>query len=200
VTTTQHTHPDVVPTVTAEIPRLAHLLSAAFATDPVSDWLFQGEQDTHHPAFFTAFLRLAHIAGHIDQTSDGTAVALWIDRTGTRNTTTAHTAFHREIVHAIGHHAMRWHLLDATLTAAHPEHPHWWLAFLAVHPNHQQRGHGNRLLHHAHTRHNHQTTYLEATSRRLTSYYQNHGYQPSAHIHIPTGPPLHPMTRPATTT
>ncbi len=68
--------------VPAELPRLARVLTAAFATDPVSDWLFDGEQDSHHPAFFGAFLRLAAATGWIEQSVDGLAVAVWIDRTG----------------------------------------------------------------------------------------------------------------------
>jgi hypothetical protein len=71
----------VVATSAVEIPRLSMVLSAAFAANPVSDWIFDGEQDRHHPAFFAAFLRCAVATGRVEQSSDGTAVAVWIDRT-----------------------------------------------------------------------------------------------------------------------
>jgi GNAT superfamily N-acetyltransferase len=183
--------PAVVSTVGAEIPRLAAVLSAAFADNPVSDWLFQGRQDNHHPGFFTAYLRHALAHGRVDQTTDGTAVAVWIHRGGTENA----GVFKRESADAVGVHLARLVLLEGTLYEAQPRAPHWWLAFLGVLPAHRGRGHGGRLLHHATGWQGDATAYLEATSHRLTGYYTRHGYAPGPVVHIPHGGPvIHPMS------
>jgi GNAT superfamily N-acetyltransferase len=184
------TAPAVVSTVGAEIPRLAALLSAAFADNAVSDWLFQGRQDNHHPGFFTAYLRHALASGRVEQTADGTAVAVWIYRDGTENT----EIFKRESADAVGVHLARLVLLEGTLYEAQPKQPHWWLAFLGVLPAHRGRGHGGRLLYHAADWQGGQLAYLEATSHRLTGYYTRHGYTSGTVVHVPQGgPTVHPM-------
>jgi GNAT superfamily N-acetyltransferase len=186
--------PPVVSTVGAEIPRLAALLTVAFSDNPVSDWLFRGEQDAHHPAYFTAYLRHALAAGRVDQTADGTAVAVWIDRTRSRDLQT----FHRESAEAVRSHMARLTLLEGTLYESQPRQPHWWLAFLGVLPTHRGRGHATCLLNHATGWQGNQLAYLEATSHRLVSLYHRHGFEASLAVHIPQdGPTVHPMwTRP----
>jgi GNAT superfamily N-acetyltransferase len=186
----------VVTATAVEIPRLAWVLSSAFATNPVSDWLFDGEQDHHHPAFFTAFLNWAIDAGRVEQSADGTAVAVWIDYTTPPHPDVL-ARFDTEVAAAAHRHEVRWHTLDKATTAAHPRRSHWWLAFLAVLPCRQNRGHGSRLLAHAATWQTGHPTYLEATSRRLTRYYRRHRYQTVQDIQIPRGPVLHGMWQPS---
>jgi GNAT superfamily N-acetyltransferase len=181
--------PEVASTVAEEVPRLARLLSVAFADNPVSDWLFQGEQDAFHPGFFTAYLNLALDAGHIDQALDGSAVAVWINHT----TTPKLERFRKESADVMGAHLPRLVLLEATLYQAAPQQPHWWLAFLGVLPAAQGRGQGGRLLRHARTWQGDTMTYLEATSRRLVGYYRRHGFADGPALPIPQGPTVHPM-------
>ena len=103
-----------------EYPRLAQLLAAAFAENPVSDWLFDGAQDSAHPAFFLAFLRLAQAGGRIEQSLDGSAVALWVDRTGTDPG--AQQAATEALDEALGAaYRDRWRVLDKALHPAHLE-------------------------------------------------------------------------------
>ena len=188
-------HPVVVPTVGAELPRLSHLLAAAFATDPVSDWLFDGEQDARHPAFFRAFLELAGRAGRVEQTFDGTGVAVWIDNTGTHDIA-AWEHFEARLRDAVAGHERRWEALDTAMRAAHPTGPHWWLAFIGVLPGHGRRGRGGELLRHAATWVGDREAYLEATSRRLVAFYRRHGYRAVGQIAVAQGPRLYPMCRP----
>lgn len=201
MTTTLHT--TVVPARVDELARLSLVLSAAFADNPVSDWLFDGEQDTHHPPFFLAFLRLGLTAGRVEQSADGTAVAVWIDRTSSNsNATAAAPRFGAEVRKAVGPHEGRWWALDEATSTAHPSQPHWWLAFLGVMPGHRHHGHAHRLLTHATHWLDDTPAYLEATSRRLCGFYARHGFHTTGGlIAMPErgAPVLHPMQRPPAT-
>lgn len=175
-----------------EVARLSMVLSAAFADNPVSDWLFDGDQARHHPAFFAAHLNCAMRHGRVDQTSDGTAVAIWINQTEPLPSEKARRLYD-DIHAAVGVHRPRW---DAFYGAAHetePDEPHWWLAFLGVLPGHQGRGHGGRLLDHAATWVGTRPAYLEATSRRLAGFYGRHGWHDTQPLAVPAGPVLHRM-------
>jgi ribosomal protein S18 acetylase RimI-like enzyme len=179
-----------------EYPRLAALLTAAFADNPVSDWLFDGAQDSAHPAFFLAFLRLAEAGGRIEQSLDGSAVAVWIDRTGT--VPGADEAAGEAIEQALGAaYRGRWRALDGALQPAHPPRPHWSLAFLGTAPGRRGRQYGHHLLEHATSWLGGHPAHLEATSRRLTGYYGRYGFRPAGGaVTVPHGPTLHPMWRP----
>jgi len=180
-----------------EYPRLAQLLAAAFADNPVSDWLFDGAQDSAHPAFFLAFLRLAQAGGRVEQSLDGSAVAVWIDRTDTDPG--AEAAAREAVDRALGAaYRGRWRTLDRALQPTHPPQPHWWLAFLGTAPGQRGRLHGHHLLEHARGWLGGHPAHLEATSRRLTGYYRRYGFQSTGTIAIPLGPTLHPMWRPGT--
>ncbi len=185
----------VMPATAAELTRLSHVLAAAFATDPVSDWLFDGEQDTRHPGFFHAFLHHAFHAGRIEQTLDGTGVAVWFNNT-VPSDPVVELAFSDRVRDTVGHPG-RWHTLHTVMRATHPTGPHWWLAFLGVLPAHQHRGYGHLLLHHATTWQAGHPAYLEATSRKLTDFYTRRGYQAAGPVALVGGPRLHPMCRPA---
>lgn len=179
-----------------EIPRLAELLSAAFDHNTVSDWIFDGEQRHYNPAFFTPFLQCALDAGQIDQTVDGSAVAVWLNMTN---------AVYREwfeILHddvnkAVGPHLRTWQSFEAAADAVHPEGPHWYLAFLGTAPTNQRRGQAGRLLRHAASWLGDEAAYLEATSRWLVRYYGKHGWEEAATIVVPSGPRLYGMRYPA---
>ncbi len=185
----------VMPATAAELSRLSHVLAAAFATDPVSDWLFDGDQDTRHPAFFHAFLHHAFQTGRVEQTLDGTGVAVWLDNTTPGDPAVA-AAFTDRVGHTVGDPG-RWEALDTAMRHAHPTGAHWWLAFLGVLPAYQSRGHGHALLHHATTWQAGLPAYLEATSRKLAGFYGRYGYRPTGLVRVDDSPRLYPMLRPA---
>jgi GNAT superfamily N-acetyltransferase len=182
----------VVAACAVEIPRLSMVLSAAFADNPVSDWIFDGDQDRHNPAFFSAFLRCAVQHGRVEQSSDGTAVAVWIDRTRPW-TVDVLRVLHDDLGAAVAPHGSRWDTFEQAAEATEPTEPHWWLAFLGALPAHQGRGHGGRLLDHAAGWLGDTPAYLEATSRRLAGFYGRHGWHDTQPLVIPAGPVLHRM-------
>jgi ribosomal protein S18 acetylase RimI-like enzyme len=75
--------------------------------------------------------------------------------------------------------------------------PHHYLAFLAVHPDAQNRGIGSALLdrHHARLDRAGLPAYLEANDPRNRDLYLRHGYRVRSVIDLPDGPPLRSMWR-----
>ncbi len=73
---------------------VVRLLDAAFQGDPVSGWVFPGEEHrrTAHPKLMAAFADIVRAVGRIDVTEDGAACALWIsvpaDEAGSTTKTT----------------------------------------------------------------------------------------------------------------
>ena len=89
----------------------------------------------------------------------------------------------------------RWRAFELLQHAHHPLAPHHYLTFLAVHPNHQRRGWGARLLRWAALELG-PPAYLEAATPRLVRTYRRFGFRPSLPFWLPDGgPPTWPMWR-----
>jgi ribosomal protein S18 acetylase RimI-like enzyme len=185
----------------AEAAALTEVMSAAFMTDPVANWCFTdpAERPRLHPAFFGAFVDLVLAAGRAYTTDDLRGVALWLDVD-----VTAPAEDDAELTAALERgldpgSLKRFAILDDLMTSNHPHHrDHAYLAFLAVHPDHQCQGVGTALLRHRYTeldpagRH----AYLEASSERNAKLYERLGFRhlPQTLV-LPSGPPLYPMWR-----
>jgi len=187
---------EVVSATDADVPRLSRVLSAAFANDSVCDWLFDGMQDHHNPKFFAVFLAAALRAGRVEQTADGTGVAVWFDATALLSAF-ADTELDEALEKAVGPCLPRWKAFDVATIAAHTSDPHWYLAFLGVIPAHWGRGHGGELLRHAASWQAGAAAYLEAPSRRHVGFYGARGWERGEAIVVPNGPVLYAMHRPA---
>jgi ribosomal protein S18 acetylase RimI-like enzyme len=81
--------------------------------------------------------------------------------------------------------------------AAHPEAPHWHLAFLGVDPTQQGKGIGAALLRYALARIDEQRlhSYLESSNPANVSLYQRHGFEVIREIRVGGSPPVIPMLR-----
>lgn len=190
---------DVAPVDTAEI---TGLVAAAMWDGPVARWLQPdpGVRRRDSSPYFAIFVEHAVRCGEVYATADPdsgrlSGVALWFPLTSHipppadyehRLKETAGSAFDRACE------------LDAALDAHHPIEPHHYLAFLAVHPDHQNRGIGSALLdrHHARLDRAGIPAYLEANDPRNRDLYFRHGYQVRSVIQLPDGPPLWTMWRP----
>jgi GNAT superfamily N-acetyltransferase len=89
----------------------------------------------------------------------------------------------------------------ASVDAAFPAEPVWYLQVLGVHPDLQRRGLGNRLLQPVLTEAERSgvACYLETAEPRNVAYYQRVGFSligPPAPLY-PGGPPMARMTKPA---
>jgi GNAT superfamily N-acetyltransferase len=189
---------DVAPVDTAEI---TGLVAAAMWDGPVARWLQPDAAVRRRDslAYFAIFVEHAVRYGEVYATAGPdsgrlSGVALWFPLTSVipppadyehRLKETAGSAFDRACE------------LDAALDAHHPLEPHHYLAFLAVHPDNQNRGIGSALLdrHHARLDRAGIPAYLEANDLRNRDLYLRHGYQVRSVIQLPDGPPLWTMWR-----
>jgi ribosomal protein S18 acetylase RimI-like enzyme len=83
------------------------------------------------------------------------------------------------------------------MEAYHPREVHWHLPLIGVDPAHQGRGIGSALLRHVLKECDGQKVlvYLEATSPRNISLYEQHGFEALGRIQVADSPPIVPMLR-----
>lgn len=191
-TTVRVAHPD-------ELQPVSELLAAAFLTGDLAPWLIPhaGVRARVYPSYFALFVEHALAHGIVTVDEQMRAVALWYPHDGT-DLPDIDNYDHR-LAMTVGQFLHRFRALDAAMHAHHPTEVHHYLAFLAVHPDHQGHGLGSALLAHHHrvldTRGI--PAYLEATGERNRALYARHGYegQPAYPV-APGGPSLYPMRRP----
>jgi GNAT superfamily N-acetyltransferase len=190
---------DVTPVDTSEI---TALLAAAMGDGPVARWLMpdMATREKHAPTYFEIFaehaVRYGEVYASVDADSgELTGVALWFPLT---SPIPPPADYQRRIEDISGSALERVAHLDAALEEQHPMGPHHYLAFLAVHPDHQNRGIGSTLLNRHHSRLDAARipAYLEANDPRNRHLYLRHGYLSRAAIQLPDGPPIWPMWRP----
>jgi ribosomal protein S18 acetylase RimI-like enzyme len=114
-------------------------------------------------------------AGQVVITEDGTAAAVWFDRTGEASEP---EAYEKRLADLAGEHLGQFQQLDRLMDANHPTDPHWYLLFLAVRPDRWSQGLGSALMTHTHAQLDAERipAYLEATSEQNRRLYRRHGY------------------------
>lgn len=189
---------DVAPVDTGEI---TDLVATAMWDGPVARWLHADPsvRRIHGPDYFGIFVEHAVRYGEVYATADAdtgrlSGVALWFPLT---SMIPAPADYDRRLKEVAGSAFDRARELDAALDAHHPLDPHHYLAFLAVHPDEQNRGIGSALLdrHHARLDRAGIPAYLEANDPRNRDLYLRHGYAIRSVIQLPDGPPLWTMWR-----
>jgi GNAT superfamily N-acetyltransferase len=175
----------------SDIETAVRVLTAAFADDPLARWLLPGDQAG--AAGDIVFGPLAHASaahGELVVTPDATAAAVWLPRP-------ADPPDPQPVADALAH-------LRTFMELTGARHPtgtaHLYLALLGVVPAAPGRGLGGALLRErlgcADTAG--MPAYLEATSRSSRALYERHGFRDTGDpIHLPDGPTVWPMWRPA---
>jgi ribosomal protein S18 acetylase RimI-like enzyme len=183
----------VLPAAAAEV---AALIADAFQSLPPAAWLVPDPASRARllAGQFSILAEHALVHGLVHRTADGDGVAVWFPR---EQPGPEPYDYERRLAAACGEAAPRFQVLDAMLEDNHPTEPHHHLAFLAVRPGRQGRGLGTALLRHHHAVLDAQgvPAYLEASSQRNLALYRRHGYQESAPLRLPDGPPFWPMWR-----
>lgn len=168
-------------------------LTAAFADDPLTHWLLPGDLARKAAGIvFGPLVEAAAAHGELAVDPDGTAAAVWLPRAAEPQ------ADEREpIPDALAR-------LRTFLELTEARHPagtaHLYLVLLGVVPGARGRGLGGALLREGLGRADGEglPAYLEATSGRSRGLYERHGFRDSGDpIHLPDGPTLWPMWRPA---
>ncbi|MGW7086293.1 GNAT family N-acetyltransferase [Streptomyces sp. NPDC054871] len=186
---------------------VVRLLDEAFRDDPVSSWVFPGEEyrRRRHGALMEAFYDLAVSQGYVDITEDGSAVALWWsvpagedagnDEGGDEDAEEGPA----QLREAVDPGNERIEMIGRLTGDAHPtDRPHQYLHMIGVSPERQGEGLGSALIGAVLERCDKEGlhAYLEASSSRSRALYTRLGFRFTGKaIDLPDGPHLWPMWR-----
>jgi ribosomal protein S18 acetylase RimI-like enzyme len=188
------------PATEAELPAVGAHIALSFdhleqnrslVPDPHSRLRIMGE-------FFTLLTEHAPLCGKvevIDNPAGGLlAAAVWFDRTQEMPEIPRYDSRLEELA---GEWLPHFQALDELFDKHHPVDPHWHLAFLAVHPDHQGHGLGGALMDHTHRDLRGTPAYLEATNDDNIRLYQRYGYTEMIpfDIRMPDDTPFYRMWR-----
>jgi GNAT superfamily N-acetyltransferase len=188
--------PAIIRAGAEHIDKAAALITDAFFDLPATRWLVP--EIEHRPmvlrSHFAILIEHALHHGHIDLVADGSAVAVWFDRT---QPVPAPHNYAERLAAACGPYAHHFTKLDELFDIHHPRSEHHHLALLAVTPSMQRQGLGSRLLahHHAHLNQHDIPAYLEASSIPSRELYLRLGYRSGIPFSLPNGALFWPMWR-----
>ncbi|MBX4175111.1 GNAT family N-acetyltransferase [Streptomyces geysiriensis] len=188
---------------------VVRLLDEAFQDDPVSGWVFPGEEyrrRTHH-RLMGAFTDIVLADGWIDLTEDGAACALWLSVPGEEDTpeepdeASAEDAedVPAQVREAVDPDNERVESIARLTEDIHPSGPaHAYLWMIGVAPERQGEGLGTALIASVLDRCDRDglPAYLEASSERSKGLYERLGFACTGRVlHLPDGPRMWPMWR-----
>ncbi|MFD4469507.1 GNAT family N-acetyltransferase [Rhodococcus sp. NPDC058505] len=187
----------VHPATRSDVPELARVLGRAFDDDPVMQWMWPDPLDRRRglPRMFAAFTRHHHLAhGGVEvAAADGRAVgaALWDPPDRWRQSRWTQLVMAPSILRAFGRRAGVAAAVGATIEAAHPDGPHWYLGTIGTDPTARGGGHGQALMRSRLDRCDldRAPAYLESSKESNVPYYQRFGFEVTREIVIPDGGP-----------
>jgi GNAT superfamily N-acetyltransferase len=174
------------------------LLDEAFQEDPVSNWVFPGEEHRRstHRVLMGAFLHVALTEGYVDVTEDGSACALWMSVPAGEHGDPDGPVRFREQVDPDNE---RVELIARLTDATHPkDRAHEYLMFIAVDQGLRGQGTGAALIMNVLDRCDREgrPAYLEASSTRSRGLYERLGFTfLGTPVELPGGPHMYPMWR-----
>jgi ribosomal protein S18 acetylase RimI-like enzyme len=185
----------------ADVAPLAQTLARAFYDDPVAMWAFR--HDELRPDALERFqaTRVRQLLGEEEvwMAEDHACAALWAPpgrwRTTLRQDAALLRAFtHPRLVSRLGLVALG--LLDVERKHPH-DPPHYYLAMLGTHPDHQGQGLGSALMRPVLERCDADGVgaFLESSKERNVDFYARHGFRVVQEIRLPRGPRMWQMWR-----
>ena len=191
----------------ADTDQLAQLLTSAFLSDPIMDWISRPgpKRAAGVGAFFTTLLHRAIPAGEVWMSDDGAACALWLPPgapTGPRGFIQQMRALPLFVKLCGFGRLSRGSAMSDAMRAAHPHERHFYLFFIAVDPALQGQGFGAAILGATLARIDTtgQPAYLENSNPRNARLYERAGFVARQSISPAEAPPLIPMWRDARST
>jgi ribosomal protein S18 acetylase RimI-like enzyme len=189
--------PEVRKATVDDVPRLSESLARAFHDDPPVTWIYP----THarRRRFFEIALRMLHLRHDEVYTTDEAAGAAMWDPPGhwklsVRDMVRTGPAMAR----VTGRNSLRGMRLMSALDRRHPTEPHWYLAVLGTHPDHQGKGVGSALLAPVLARCDAEGSgaYLESSKESNVPFYRRYGFEVTERLELPGGgPPVWLMWR-----
>ncbi len=184
---------------------LARLFAAAFASDPMFDWIARigPRRAAGLERFFFSVLKMRALPfGEVWMAKDGGAAAAWLPPDTSPSAGNFAEQMHLFPIFmrlcGLPRLARGWAVADA-MEKHHPKEPHYYLSFLAVAPRLQGQGLGSAILAATLARADAQgwSAYLVNSNSRNTRLYARHGFVAHENIAPAGAPPLLPMRRPA---
>jgi len=190
------TLPEVITAGPAHLSTVAGLIARAFVDLPAARWLV-AERHVREQllrAQFGIWVEHALDVGHVDLLADGSAAAVWFDRT---QPIPDPPDYDNRLRVVCGRHAGRFAVLDQLFADHQPWFPHHHLMFLAVAPELQGTGRARAVVEPRHRILDAAgiTAYLEAATADNTRVYRRFGYTAERPFRLPQGPPFWPMVR-----
>ncbi|MEU5739259.1 GNAT family N-acetyltransferase [Streptomyces tendae] len=178
---------------------VVRLLDEAFQDDPVSSWVFPGEEyrrRTHH-RLMAVFADAVFADGRVDLTEDGAACALWLPVPAGEQTDAEDVP--AQIREAVDPENERVELIARLTDGIHPTgRAHEYLWMIGVVPGRQGEGLGTALIGSVLDRCDREglPAYLEASSARGKVLYERLGFEFTGRaLDLPDGPRMWPMWR-----
>ncbi|MBO1336126.1 GNAT family N-acetyltransferase [Streptomyces sp. VRA16 Mangrove soil] len=184
--------------------RIVRLLDTAFMDDPVSGWVFPGEEyrRARHAGLMGVFTDATLAEGYADLLEDGSAVALWMDVPDHPHADADPDAEENgpaQVREAVDPDNARIEEIARTLDRTHPQgRAHTYLWMIGVAPGRQGEGLGTSLMAPVLERCDREgrPAYLEASSARSRALYERLGFAfTGTAIELPDGPTMWPMWR-----
>jgi GNAT superfamily N-acetyltransferase len=179
---------------------VVRLLDEAFQDDPVSGWIFPGDEyrRTTHPGLMAAFTDIVLAGGRIDVTEDGSACALWLSIPADEHDDAEDDGPAR-MREAVDPDNERVELIGRLTAEVHPAgRAHEYLWMIAVAPGRQGEGLGTALIESVLDRCDREglPAYLEASNARSRWLYERLGFEFTGKaVELPDGPLMWPMWR-----
>ena len=186
-----------------ELSAVGHHVSLSFFQLPQCAYLVPSLDDRLqvHADYFGLLTEHAHNYGRVDVIDDPAgdgfaAAAVWFDYT---REAPDPPNYEERLVAMAGQYLDRFQALDELFAKHHPHDAHWHLAFLAVHPDHQDQGLGSKLMKRTHDELDAAGVpqYLEATNENNVRLYRRTGYadMETFEMPLPDGTPFFRMWR-----
>lgn len=180
----------------SEESRIAHLMTLAFAREPICRFQYPDPWDyaIHFPEFTRLYAGNAFEHGCAHTIGDGIAAALWLPP-GVHPDEEALTA-HLERSVSPARLGPLMAMMEA-MGKNHPEEPHWFLPLIGVDPFYHGQGHGSVLLRYrlAACDREGQLAYLDSSNPTNIPFYENHGFELLASIPLGSEVKMYPMLR-----
>jgi ribosomal protein S18 acetylase RimI-like enzyme len=179
-----------------DVPRAVSVQVTAFSADPIMRWLWPEPREylRHFPELVHGFGGGAFGQGAAHVTDAFLGGTLWLPP-GVAPDGEALERLTKETIPEPTRSEVS-SIIDQ-MSAAHPNEPHWHLAFVGVDPVHQGKGIGAALLRHTLVQvdEQHLHAYLESSNPANVPLYRRHGFEVIREIRVGGSPPVIPMLR-----